>query len=121
MRDMFLIITAGCTALLLESLLISVINYMLKPNGARRITIIPIDEECGSFEKIIRWHLLKMDTDPLSGDSILLIVGSESKDENYEIARRICSERKNCRLCSETEATAIIGDGICKGVELVLY
>ena len=121
MRDVFLIIAAGCAALLLESLLISLVNWLLKPRGIRQITLIPIEGGCDDIEHSLRWQLFKHEAE-LFSDNIMLIVDCGISAEGAEIARRLCRNRNNCRLCKASELKNIVGDNaVCKGVELVLY
>jgi len=122
MRDVFLIIASGCAALILESLLISLLNWLLKPKGIRCITLIPIDCDCEILEYRLRWQLFKMETDPFCADNVLLVVDSGKCEEGTEIARRLCRGKRNCRVCKASEIEAIVGrNAICKGIELVLY
>ena len=121
MRDVFLAVFAGCAALLLESMLISLVGRFLRPSGARKITVLPI-RGGEDLERRLRWHLFELDTDPFAGDRILLVIDMGLRQEDTEIARRIFNGRRNCRLCKPCEIEAIVnGIGVCKGVELVLY
>ena len=121
MRYVFLAIFAGCTALLLESMLTALVSRMLKPKGAKRITIITA-YGCEDLERRLRWHLFELDTDVFSEGRLLLIVDGGVAGEDAEIVRRLCQGRRNCRFCKPSEIKTIIGcDAVCKAFELVLY
>ena len=122
MRDLFLVIASGCTALLLESLAVSFINWLLKPKGMKRITIIPIDSGCSDIERSLRWHFFRHDTDPFEKENALVILDCGLGDEESEIAKLLCEKRSSCRFCNAAEVNSIVGDdAVCKGIELVLY
>ncbi len=122
MRAVFLVIAAGCTALILESLLAEFINWMLVPGSVKRITLIPIGGGCDDIERRLRWQLFKFETELIASDRALLIVDCGACSEGIEIAQKLCRGRKNCRVCKASELNAILGcDAVCKGIELVLY
>jgi len=122
MRVIFLMIAVGCAALLLESMLVVFINWLLKPKGARRLTLIPISGGCDDLERNLRWQLFKREVDPFGCENLMLIVDCGICDEGEQIAKRLCSGKSNCGFCKADELRKIVGyDAVCKGVELVLY
>ena len=122
MRDVFLVIAASCTALILESVCAAFINWILKPADVRRVTVLPLKGSCEDIEKRIRWQLFRCECEIFSKDNVLLLIDQQGDGELCEIARRLCQKRKNCRICKAEEIENIIGgDGVCKAVELVLY
>ena len=122
MNNVFLMLAVVCAALLIESAAVEFISWILKPKSRKRMTLIPIDGSCGDIERSLRWQFFRRELYPLERDSVLLIVDCGIGAEDAEIAKRLCQDRRNCRLCKVTELSGIVGDdAVCKGVELVLY
>ena len=122
MKTVFFIIAIACLTLLAESFLSGLLIWFLKPKGTFSITVLPIDENSGDVEGIIRWLMFKAEMEKKDCENTLLIIDNGASNENMQKAELICRNKSRCRICKSEELLSILkGNSVCKVIELVLY
>lgn len=122
MRDIFLALAAGCAALLIESAVVRILAWLLRPRGVRKLVLLPIEGDCPDLEARIRWQLFCMRQQAYCPGQWLLLVDCGASPQALELARTVSAEQPRTILCGKDKLRGIIGhDLVYKELEIVLY